>query len=295
MRLGILTPVVTALPRAHGPWEMDAGPAGLLAVAQAADTLGYHHLTCSEHIAIPVRAAQVRGGRYWDPVATFGFLAAATERISLTAYVVVLPYHHPLAIVKRYATVDELSGGRLVLGVGVGTLRREFDLLGAPFEGRGERSDDAIRALRASFGRPEPEYAGSHYQFSGMVVDPCGPRQDVPIWVGGSTARSLRRAVELGDGWIPFGIQPDELGRMIARARDTEAWSAREAPLEMVLAPDLPLDPLDAPQRALELASSLVEVGATIVNVRFEARSASHCIEQLRAMAELSGLGTAAP
>ena len=139
MRLGIITPALTMLPSAHATWEEAAAWSDVVAIAEAADRLGYDHLTCSEHVAVPGVDASVRGGRYWDPLATFGFLAAVTTRIRFATYVLVLGYHHPLAIAKRYGTLDRVSGGRLVLGVGVGTLEAEFTLLGAAFADRGAR------------------------------------------------------------------------------------------------------------------------------------------------------------
>src|SRR5207253_10069796 len=151
IRYGIVTPVLTRLPGAHARWERDAGFEDVVAVARAADRLGYHHLTCSEHVAVPRDVASVRGATYWDPLATFGYLAACTSRIALATYVIVLGYHHPLEIAKRYGTLDRVSGGRLVLGVGVGTLREEFDLLGAEFDDRAARADESLRALRASW------------------------------------------------------------------------------------------------------------------------------------------------
>src|SRR5262249_32888993 len=158
MKLGIVTPVVTRLPGAHAQWERDAGIAEIERAVVEAERLGYDHITCSEHVAIPRHVAEQRGATYWDPLAIFGYLAARTSTIRLATFVLVLGYHHPLAIVKRYGTLDVVSRGRLVLGVGVGSLEEEFDLLDAEFEGRGERGDDAIRAIKASFGVLEPEY-----------------------------------------------------------------------------------------------------------------------------------------
>ncbi len=221
MKLGVVTPVVTRLPRAHATWEETAGIDEIARVAVEAERLGYHHLTCSEHVALPAAVADTRGATYWDPLPTFGYIAARTTTIRLATHVLVLGYHHPLAIAKRYGTLDRASGGRLVLGVGVGSLREEFDLLGAEFEGRGARADDAIRALRASLSEYEPAYRGEHYAYDGFVVDPCAVQPGVPIWIGGRTARSLRRAIELADGWAPFGLSRTDLADMIARARDT--------------------------------------------------------------------------
>ncbi len=292
MKLGIVTPVVTRLPRAHATWEETAGIEEIARVAVEAERLGYHHVTCSEHVALPTAVVDTRGATYWDPLATFAYIAARTTTIRLATHVLVLGYHHPLAIAKRYGTLDRVSGGRLVLGVGVGSLREEFDLLGAEFEGRGERGDDAIRALRASLSQLEPLYRGEHYAYDGFVVDPCALQPRVPIWIGGRTARSLRRAVELADGWAPFGLARAELADMIARARDSEAWVARAAlagapPFELVLQNEHPFDPGAEPDRVREAAARFAEAGATTINVRFEHRSLDHYVEQLTAMREL--------
>jgi probable F420-dependent oxidoreductase len=288
MKYGIVTPVLTLLPRAHATWEETGTFADVVAVVQEAERLGYHHCTCSEHVAIPVDVAETRGARYWDPLATFGALSAHTESIRFASHVVVLGYHHPLAIAKRYGTLDEITDGRLILGVGVGSLREEFDLLGAPFDDRGERADDAMRALRAALSQRSPSYRGPFYAFDGMVVDPHARQARVPMWVGGRTARSLRRAVELGDGWAPFGLRTAELGEMLARARETPAWSGRETPIEVVLQNEHPLDPLGEPDRVREQVARFAEIGATALNARFVHHSRSHYAEQLAALAALS-------
>src|SRR5205085_10316821 len=121
---------------------------------------GYHHCTCGEHVGVPVDIATVRGGRYYDPLATFGALGAQSTSIRFAAHVLVLGYHHPLAIAKRYGTLDVVTGGRVILGVGVGSLQEEFVLLGASFDDRGARADDAMRALRAALSQREPTYDG---------------------------------------------------------------------------------------------------------------------------------------
>ena len=285
--VGLVTPVVTMNPRLHNEWELTATPADVVAIAAAADELGFHHLTASEHVAVPRSAVTKRGARYYDPVATLSFLAARTERIRLATHVLVLGYHHPLAIVKRYSTLDVLSGGRVVLGVGVGSLEEEFALLDASFDGRGARADDAIRAIRTAWGEAVPSHSGAHYSFEGMVVDPRAPRPDVPIWVGGRTARSLRRAVELGDGWVPFGLRLDEVRVLLDAARETDAWAGRRRGLEVVLHPDELLDPAGAPDHVREVAAAHRGAGATALNVRLRHRSRPECIEQLHALAEL--------
>jgi probable F420-dependent oxidoreductase len=286
MKVGIVTPVVTRLPGAHARWERDAGIAEVARVVVEAERLGYHHVTCSEHVAIPESVAPTRGATYWDPLATFGYLAARTTTIHLATFVLVLGYHHPLEIVKRYGTLDRVSGGRLILGVGVGSLAEEFALLGAPFDDRGARADDALRALRASWGRDTPEHHGPHFEYSGLVVDPVAASTEVPIWVGGRTARSLRRAVELGDGWVPFGLSPEEVAALLEQARATQAWASRRAPLDVGLQPSA-LDPAAEPGAASDTVAELHAAGATSLNLRFVHRSVEHFCEQLAAMREL--------
>jgi probable F420-dependent oxidoreductase len=284
VRLGILTPVLTRVPEAHARWEVDAGINEVEQVVAAAERLGYDFVTCSEHVAVPTDVAAVRGSTYWDPLATLGYLAARTTTIRLATFVLVLGYHHPLAISKRYGTLDRVSAGRLILGVGVGSLEEEFKLLGAPLDNRGARADDALRALRAAFGDPEPTYHGPHYAFADLVVDPCGVQRDVPLWVGGRTARSLRRAVELADGWAPVALTLADVGGLLDRARRTSAWARRPAPLDIVLQPAAALDPLGLPGSARAALAALHEAGATAVALSFVHTSPSHYVEQLEAL-----------
>ncbi|WP_106400495.1 LLM class F420-dependent oxidoreductase [Actinocorallia populi] len=277
MRVGIVSPVVTLMPGTHAEWERSAGIEDLGRIARVADGLGFDHLTCSEHVAVPSEVAEVRGGTYWDPLATFGYLAACTGRIRLATHVLVLGYHHPLEIAKRYGTLDRICGGRLVLGLGVGTLHEEFALLGAEFEGRGRRADDALAALRASLSRREPEHHGEFYEFSGMIVEPHAVQPRVPLWIGGRTPRSLRRAVRFGDGWVPFGLSSDELTGMLAAVGLPEGF-------EVVLTAEGMLDPIGSPRVIEQKLHSLRAAGATVVDVRISAESPAHYCEQLEAL-----------
>lgn len=288
MKLGIVTPGLTLLPPAHAQWEETATFADVVGIVQEAERLRYHHCTCSEHVAVPVDIAEVRGGRYYDPLATFGALGALTTTIRFAAHVLVLGYHHPLAIAKRYGTLDVVTGGRVILGVGVGSLEEEFELLGVPFADRGARADDAMRALRASLSQPRPEYHGDYFDFAGFLVEPCAIQEPVPMWVGGRTYRSLRRAVALGDGWAPFGLRTAELTEMIAKARATDAWAARSEPIDVIVQNEHPLDPLAEPERVAEQLGRFTDIGATGVNVRFVHHSPAHYHEQLAALAAIA-------
>lgn len=283
-KLSVATPVVTMMAGA-APWERDGSIEDLARIAESADRLGYHHLTCSEHIALPAAELARRGGRYWDPLATFGYLAARTRRIRFATHVLVLAYHHPLEIAKRYGTLDKVSGGRVILGVGVGTLKEEFDLIGAPFDDRGPRAEDALKALRASLSKPEPEYHGTWYSFDGMVVDPCAVQEHVPIWIGGRTLRSLRRAVALGDGWCPFNVSLGQVQEWLQRVELPQDF-------EVVLAPVRRLDPINEPRQTEDVLAETVTNGATVISSSFAHASVEEYLDNLQALAELhAGLG----
>ncbi len=231
LALGIVTPVLHMNPRFDPPeWEVTASVDDVVGVVHEAERLGYDWVSCSEHIAIPAASSSVRGGRYFDPFSTLGYFAATTSRVGLLTHMAVLPYHHPLELVKRLGTLDVLSAGRVIAGVGVGSLQPEFDVLGHAFDGRGERSDDAIRAIRAAWGHRLPEYHGPHYDFEGFIVEPSGLPREIEVWVGGRTRRSLRRAIDLGDAWMPFGFKIDELTALLtdAKVRDSLAGYAEE-------------------------------------------------------------------
>ncbi len=282
MQLAVATPVVTNLAGAHARWEKSGTIDDIGRIAQVADRLGYHHLTCSEHIGVPAAEAPRRGARYWDPLSTFGYVAARTERIRMVTFVLVLGYHHPLEIVKRYGTLDHVSGGRVILGVGVGSLKEEFDLIGAPFEDRGARADDALKALRSALPSNNPRYDGEYYHFGGLTVDPCALQEHMPIWIGGRTLRSLRRAVSLADGWCPFGVSLATASEWLARA-DVPAG------FDVVLPADRPFDPVKEPGPAQEVLHRMAEVGTTVASATFIHHSVEHYLEQLEALAELQG------
>ncbi|MEY4160369.1 MAG: hypothetical protein RLZZ136_990 [Pseudomonadota bacterium] len=289
-RIGLAVPGLTLTGGTHCPWEINATMTDIAAVVQAADRLGFSHLQCAEHIGVPAAEAPRRGARYFDPLATFGHFSAITNQIRLLTAVLVLGYHHPLEIAKRYGTLDFVSGGRVILGLGVGSLKEEFDLLGLggeEFTKRGARGDDALRALRASLGKREPEYHGPFYDFGGLIIDPCAVQPDLPLWIGGRSARSLRRAVELGDGWMPFGLDYDEMAAFLNQARDLPTWHERAKPLELILRPPGILDPIGAPEVAAEGLRQVFAVGGTKADLHLFSTSSAHFIEQLEALVEL--------
>jgi alkanesulfonate monooxygenase SsuD/methylene tetrahydromethanopterin reductase-like flavin-dependent oxidoreductase (luciferase family) len=170
----------------------------------------------------------------------------------------------------------------------VGSLEDEFALLDAEWAERGAQADDALRALRVALSQPEPSYRGPYFEFGGLVVDPRAVQEHVPIWVGGRTGRSLRRATALADGWAPFGLRTAELRVLLDRARESADWMERTQPLEVIVQNDRPFDPAGEPGRVAEQLAKYAELGATSLAARLVHHSFDHYCEQLAALAELA-------
>jgi probable F420-dependent oxidoreductase len=185
--------------------------------AQHAEELGFADIWISDHIVHP--AEQSYPSPYLlDPIVTLTWAAAVTERIGLGTSVLVAPQHNPLELANMLATLDNLSGGRLVIGVGVGWSAREFAALGYDFANRGARTDEIIEVLRTAWRDDPASYHGRFYEFDEIRVVPK-PAHPIPIWVGGGHDRAYRRGIALGDGYQLIGVTPDEARPVIARLR----------------------------------------------------------------------------
>jgi probable F420-dependent oxidoreductase len=176
-------------------------PGRIREVAGLAEELGFDSVWATEHMLVGPEELVEPYRRVYDPFVTLGWLAGATERVALGTSIVVVPLHHPIHLAKQAATLQELSGGRLLLGVGMGWYEPEFRKLGVPFEGRGRRGNEAIGLLRALW-RGETSFRGETWSFDDATFAPV-PDPEPEIWVGGSSPPALRRALELGDVWHP--------------------------------------------------------------------------------------------
>ena len=207
----------------------------LVAAARAADALpAIADLWVVDHIAIPPDDAEGSGGRYLDPLATLAFLAGATTRVGLGTSVLVVPYRPPLPTAKLVATVQELSGGRLLLGVGVGWMAAEFRALGVDLGRRGRITDETLGFLDRCFADDVVEANGQPFLFR-----PRPPRP--PLFIGGAPPHAFRRAVAHRAGWMPIGLEPAQLPPLAAQLRARAADAGLEAPPIAVLT-TLPLD-----------------------------------------------------
>lgn len=290
---GIQLPVQSQSTLYTEPWEAAAGPEDLVAVARAADAAGFAYVAACDHVGVPHRLAAAMSTVWYDPVATLAHLAAVTERVRLLSHVAVVGLRHPLLTAKQYATLDHLSGGRLLLGVGAGHVREEFEALGVDFGRRGAVLDETMDALRAALGPDEfPEHHGTHYDFAGLGQRPRPSQPHVPLWVGGSSPAAVRRAALKGDGWLPQGDPRERLAEGIARIRRLREEAGLDGPYT-VGALSGPLyvgrPAWDVGRRTLagapeRIAASLREyraLGVGQVQVRFRSRSRAELIEQI--------------
>ena len=192
----------------------------LIAFAQRAEALGFESLWCGDHIVLPTAGTNqypyTADGSFPRP-ADVGFLetftvlsyvAAVTSRIRLGSTVIILPYRNPIVQAKMVASLDVLSGGRMICGVGVGWLQKEFDTLGVPYAERGPMSDEFLQIFRCLWTAEHPEFHGKFYQFDGIQFYPKPVQQPLPIWVGGHSKRAIRRAVAYGQCWHPTRQTP---------------------------------------------------------------------------------------
>jgi probable F420-dependent oxidoreductase len=205
---GIQLPVQALSINTSMPWEKDANVEDLRRAALTADAAGFFYVAICDHVAIPREKAEVMSTTWFNPVATLGWIAGQTKQTRLMTNVYVAAYRHPLETAKAFATLDALSDGRVILGVGAGHVEGEFEALGIPFAARGRITNEAIDGIIDSWTN---EFVGD----VGLAPRPAQqPRP--PIWIGGSSKPALRRVAERGDGWIPQGTPKKLMPESIA-------------------------------------------------------------------------------
>lgn len=181
--------------------------------ARTVEGLGYDLLMVSDHIAVTPDVAEQYPAPFYEPFTTLSWLAGVTGRIRLGTTVLIVPYRHPLLVARMAANLNQLSGGRLVLGVGVGWARQEFEALGVPFERRGALTDEHLRAMRDAWADDADYRAGR-----------------IPLWVGGNSDAGVRRAVRLGDAWHPLRLPLSRLRAAVARMKAVADELGRPVP-----------------------------------------------------------------
>jgi probable F420-dependent oxidoreductase len=292
---GMQLPIQTLTRTLREPWEETATVADLVRVARAAEAAGFGFVGVCDHVALPpVEYTKHMTPTWFDPVATLGYLAAATSTVRLLSVVYIAAYRHPLVGAKSFMTLDHLSDGRVILGVGAGHVQTEFEALGLDFSTRGAQLNESIDAMRAAFADTYSEFSGRFYQYGQVGLAPRPVQSTLPIWIGGSSRAALRRVAERGDGWIPQGTPREQMRESIDVIRTRAAEVRPEAVLDLgfmpgmvyVGQPDWDVGEWCISGPADKIAASLREahdLGCTVLHLRFRSRSVDELCDQLAA------------
>ncbi len=296
---GVALPIHTLTATLADPWEHSATVDDLVSVARKAEHTGHHFVGVTDHVAIPDNDYAAHMSTTWyDTVATLSYLAACTETVNLASVVWIAAYRHPLQTAKSFATLDHLSGGRAILGVGAGHVEAEFEALGVDFEARGRLLDETLEAVRGAFADAYVSHSGPAFNYTDVGVGPA-PVRELPIWVGGSGRAAWRRAGRLGDGYVPMGNPVGQYGEIIDTMQAAAAAEGRAdarfdvgfmPPWCYLLAGTTPegLPPVMA-CGAEPVAASIRagrEAGANTFHLKFRARTLAEYLEQFDAFAE---------
>lgn len=267
-------------------WEKSAGPSELARLAKVCDTHGYSYVGVCDHVSLPESVVGGMGTHWADPISTLSWLAALTTKVKLLTHVYVLPYRHPRVAAKQFATLDHLSNGRAIVGIGAGHVEAEFAHLGVDFHGRGRALDTGIPELAAAL---ENEFVDG---FGARPRPVQSPRP--PIWIAGSSPAAIKRAARLGDGWLPQGpSNPD----MVSMLNDERARVGRTAGPYMIghITPFMYIgepswDVGDAtlagsPESIVERVLAGTASGVNQLQVRFKSRSCDELCDQMSAFA----------
>lgn len=296
---GMQLPIQTLTLNLVDPWEDDASVADLVTVARKAEATGHSFIGVCDHIAVPDDEYSARMRTTWyDTVATLGFLAAHTSTVRLLSVVWIAAYRHPLQTASSFGTLDHLSGGRVILGVGAGHVAGEFEALGIPFEKRGAILDETLEALRGVYHDRYVSFSGERYAYDRVGVSPQPVDGSLTTWIGGNSKAAWRRVGRFGDGYIPMGNPLDQYGEIISTIRQSaEANGRGDAPIDIGYMPgwvhltggpadDLPPTQIIGVEAYAEDLRAARAAGATAMHLKFRARTLSEYLEQLDAFAE---------
>ncbi len=208
--------------------------------AVRAEQLGYDSVWVSDHVVVPRANVANFGTTIFDPLITLGVVAGSTTRVRLGTTVLIVPYRQAVVTAKMVSSLDALSGGRVVLGVGAGWVAAESAMLGVPFAERGPMTDEYLRAMQELWTSPSPSFAGKYVRFDDLHFEPRPiQKPHPPIWVGGHSKAALRRAVELGAAWHPINRTPEELRAGVAELARLSRDRGRAAPPTLTLRNDV--------------------------------------------------------
>lgn len=286
---GIQLPIQAQSSLFAADWETVSGPDELALLARTADETGYFYVGVCDHVAIPRRLAPAMSTTWYETIATLGFLAGITTNVRLLSHVYVLAYRHAAQSAHAFATLDHLSHGRVILGVGAGHVEEEFDLLGVDFHARGRILDERIDQVKLHLSH---EFVGDMGSAPRPVQHPRPP-----IWVGGSSEAAIARAARVGDGWLPQGTPKKQMPGSIALLNKTREEAGVSSPCAIGTITDYiyvgqatweteaPLS--GEPEKIAEALRDYVDMGVSHLQVRFKSRSVNEQADQMAAFASL--------
>jgi probable F420-dependent oxidoreductase len=234
MKLAFPMPHLMEIGAITQPWELTVDGPAQLRLARRAEELGYDLIGIPEHLAVPPEQ-QRHSGRFWlHSIAAQAAIAGATRTIRLYNSITILPLQHPIALAKALATADWFSGGRIVATFGLGSMRREYEYFGVPFDERGRIADEYLEAIVALWTQETPSYEGKYVSFRDIGFDPKPVQKPhLPIWIGGDSDAALRRAARFGAGWVvSFRTDPADIPARLDHIRSQPTW--RDRPFEVV-------------------------------------------------------------
>jgi probable F420-dependent oxidoreductase len=205
--------------------------------AQVSESLGFDSVWVTDHVVVPAPSLESFGATFYEAVTVMSFLAGITSRVQIGAAILIVPYRHPLVLAKMLATADQLSGGRLIVGAGLGWLETESALLGVPHRKRAGMTDESLALMRACWENDQPEFHGEFFDVGGFHFAPRPhANRRLPILVGGASTAALRRAARFGDGWIGDGQTFEELEVSLARlSQELEAQGRSLGEMEVAM------------------------------------------------------------
>jgi probable F420-dependent oxidoreductase len=215
-------------------------PAEAVRLARAAESAGFESIWTVDHVVVPGgyrskypydpsgRLPSGEGTVFPDPLIWLAYIAARTSTLRLGTGILIVPQRNPLVLAKELATLDSLSGGRMILGAGIGWLEEEFQALGIPFAGRAQRMEEAVAAMRALWTQEQASFEGTTASFANCFLRPQPPGGTIPVHLGGHSPAAARRAGRIGDGFFPLGVTPEELPPLIDLIRTSAEEAGRD-------------------------------------------------------------------
>jgi probable F420-dependent oxidoreductase len=300
MRFSTGMPGLDRYPPGFSPeWAMKLNPSDFQRIARTADDLRYDSINIPEHIVMPDDLAPAMGAHWPNALTAMSFIAGATINIRVNSCVIVLPYHNPIVLAKAAATLDVMSGGRVMLTFGVGHAEHEFEALDVPFNRRGRITDEYVEAMRALWTEDAPSYQGQYVRFAGIRFEPK-PEQNPhpPIWFGGNSNAALRRVARYGSGWMPWLVLPEELPGRLEELRqmpgyrengEVDVWFP-PAPIRIreedhSLTADQPHDRFSSKQEVIDAIGALQDMGVTWTGIPYPGPGETSLSEYLERLA----------